>query len=247
MEQGEWILHHAKVPVEQYREMASKFTADSFSASDWADFAQDCGFRYVTITTKHHDGFQLYNSRVSSYNTMKAAPLRTDVIGELSKELRKRDLGFFAYYSLSDWDNVDYFPLGWSARHVSRIDGNWGEYSRYMRSQILGFPLSVSLTTQSSWSITALMAFGLMGSGIVLRMIGTYPRSTISCFQSTPVSSSATIITSTPFRESTFKYLKQTCPAKTKRGFGATYAFRPFPLKCVSRLRALGASHGQPS
>jgi hypothetical protein len=73
---GEWILNRAKIPVEEYEQLASRFNPTQFNAEEWVQLAVDTGMKYLVITSKHHDGFAMYASQASPYNIVDATPLR---------------------------------------------------------------------------------------------------------------------------------------------------------------------------
>src|SRR5687767_6677664 len=88
---GEWIMETAQIPVDRYEQFLGQFNPVKFDARDWARMAKDAGMRYVVITTKHHDGFALYDSRASEYDVM-ATPFKRDVMKELSAAVRDEGL-----------------------------------------------------------------------------------------------------------------------------------------------------------
>jgi hypothetical protein len=75
---GEWIMNRAKIPVKEYERLAAQFNPVKFNAEEWAQLAQDAGMKYLTITSKHHDGFALFKSQVSKYNIVDATPFQRD-------------------------------------------------------------------------------------------------------------------------------------------------------------------------
>jgi alpha-L-fucosidase len=103
---AEWIMNRAKIPVAEYRPLASDFTAARYDPEAWAQLAADAGMKYVVITAKHHDGFALYDSAYSDWNAAKVSAARRDLLEPLVKAVRARGLRFGAYYSQSqDWVN----------------------------------------------------------------------------------------------------------------------------------------------
>src|SRR6478752_2499535 len=75
---GEWLMHQAKVPVADYAKVANEFNPVKFNANEWADLAKDAGIKYMVITAKHHEGFAMYDSKVSDFNIVKASPYGKD-------------------------------------------------------------------------------------------------------------------------------------------------------------------------
>jgi alpha-L-fucosidase len=101
---GEWIMNRAQVPVKEYEQLAKQFNPVKFNADEWVQLAQDAGMKYVVITSKHHDGFAMFKSKVSPYNIADATPFKRDVLKELADACAKRGMRLGFYYSQSqDW------------------------------------------------------------------------------------------------------------------------------------------------
>lgn len=104
---AEWIMQTAQIPFARYRELTRRFDAPAFDADEWMKKVSAYGCRYVCFTAKHHDGFAMYDSRVSDYSVMHT-PLGRDVLLELSEAARKYGLRFCVYYSqMQDWSEKD--------------------------------------------------------------------------------------------------------------------------------------------
>ena len=101
---GEWIMSRGKIPVKEYRKFAPLFTAEKFDAAKFVNAAKSAGMRYIVITTKHHDGFAMFDSRVNDWTITRATPFKRDPVKELSLACPKHDVKFGTYYSvISDW------------------------------------------------------------------------------------------------------------------------------------------------
>jgi alpha-L-fucosidase len=101
---GEWIMNRAKIPVAEYEKLAAQFNPVKFNADEWAQLAQDAGMKYLVITSKHHDGFAMYQSAVSKYNIYAATPFHRDPLKELAAACARRHIKFGFYYSQAqDW------------------------------------------------------------------------------------------------------------------------------------------------
>ncbi|MCK5174523.1 MAG: alpha-L-fucosidase, partial [Planctomycetes bacterium] len=98
---SEWIQISAKIPAEEYHQVAAKFNPAEFDAEEWVKVFKDAGMRYVVITSKHHDGFALFKSSASPYNIVDATPFKRDIIKELSEACHRNGLKFGVYYSQS--------------------------------------------------------------------------------------------------------------------------------------------------
>jgi len=124
---GEWIMWNAKIPFKEYQEFAAGLTASKFDADAWAQLAQDAGMKYLCITTKHHDGFAMYPSKIGSYNITERSPFKRDPILELSAACAKRGIRFCLYYSQAiDWENPNGMGNTWD--FGSEKDRNFDEY-----------------------------------------------------------------------------------------------------------------------
>ncbi len=101
---GEWHMRNKKVSYAEYSKLAQEFNPARFDADAWMTLARDAGMNYVVITTKHHEGFAMFQSKASSYNIVDATPFRRDVVKELSEAAPRHGVTFCAYYSfLADW------------------------------------------------------------------------------------------------------------------------------------------------
>ena len=99
---GEWVMFLERIPAEEYAELAKKFNPKKFDADAWASLAKEAGAKYMVLTTRHHDGFCLFDSKVSDFTSVKTAAKR-DFVAEYVKAVRKAGLKVGFYYSLLDW------------------------------------------------------------------------------------------------------------------------------------------------
>ena len=105
---GEWIMNRSQMPVTEYEQLAAQFNPVKFNADEWVQLAQDAGMKYIVITSKHHDGFAMFKSKVSQYNVVDATPFKRDVLKELADACAKRGMRLGFYYSQSqDWHEPD--------------------------------------------------------------------------------------------------------------------------------------------
>ena len=103
---GEWIMSRGKIPVKEYRKFAPLFTAEKFDAAKFVNAAKSAGMRYIVITTKHHDGFAMFDSRVNDWTITRATPFKRDPLKELAVECRRQGMKLGFYYSeAQDWVN----------------------------------------------------------------------------------------------------------------------------------------------
>ncbi len=124
---AEWIMHKARIPVEEYEPLAKQFNPVKFDADAWAALAQAAGMKYLVITSKHHDGFSMFDSDRTTYDVVDATPWGRDPMAALSEACRKRNIKFCFYYSIMDWHHPDE-----DRSRPERFPG----YERYMRGQV---------------------------------------------------------------------------------------------------------------
>src|SRR5437868_348490 len=129
---GEWIMNRAKIPVKEYEQLTRQWNPTKFNADAWVQLAQDAGMKYIVITSKHHDGFALFNSKVSQYNVVAATPFKRDILKELAAACQKHNMPLGFYYSQSqDWhepggagNDWDFGPdLGPDKKELKDYDG----------------------------------------------------------------------------------------------------------------------------
>ena len=104
---GEWIMSRAHVPVAEYETFTKQFNPTQFDADEWARIAKSAGMKYIIITSKHHDGFAIFDSKISRYDVMDATPYKRDIIKALSTAAHNAGLKFGVYYSIMDWHHPD--------------------------------------------------------------------------------------------------------------------------------------------
>ena len=101
--EGEWIMDFGKIPISEYEKYTKQFNPKKFDADKWVKLAKRSGAKYIVITAKHHDGFCLWDSKVSEYDIMDFTLFKRDIIKELSKACKKEQIRFCIYYSITDW------------------------------------------------------------------------------------------------------------------------------------------------
>lgn len=103
---GEWIMHNAKIPMAEYQQYAKQFNPVKFDADAWVKTASDAGMRYIVITSKHHDGFAMFDTHASPWNIVQASPFGRDPLKDLAAACRKYGIKLGFYYSQAqDWNN----------------------------------------------------------------------------------------------------------------------------------------------
>jgi len=132
---GEWFMSNHKMQVKDYEKYAAQFDPVKFNASRWVKVAKDAGMKYMVITSKHHDGFDMFNSKLSDYNVVKATPWHHDPMKDLSAACRKQGIRFCFYHSFMDWHAFDYLPRRpWDTRPTAGADLN--NYVKYFEGQL---------------------------------------------------------------------------------------------------------------
>jgi len=101
---GEWILNSASIPVAEYKALAARFNPTRFSAARIVGLAKSAGMKYIVITSKHHDGFAMFDSKADRFNIVQATPFKRDPLKELAAECRKQGVKLGFYHSQDqDW------------------------------------------------------------------------------------------------------------------------------------------------
>jgi alpha-L-fucosidase len=139
---GEWIMSWANIPRAEYETLAPKFNPVKFDAAEWVRIAKDAGMKYLVITSKHHDGFSMYDSAVSTYDIVDATPYKKDPMRALADECRRQGIAFAFYYSIMDWHHPSQYvdapgkhPDAGHGRTKMR-EGKKQEYVDYMKAQL---------------------------------------------------------------------------------------------------------------
>lgn len=127
---GEWVMNNKKIPVSEYEKLAPKFNPAQFNAAEWVSLAKGAGMKYITITSKHHDGFAMWGTKQNQWNIVDATPYKKDPLKMLAEECRKQGIKLFFYHSHLDWHHPDYFPRGRTGQSAMRPES--GEFNRYL-------------------------------------------------------------------------------------------------------------------
>jgi alpha-L-fucosidase len=134
---GEWVMEHEHISVGEYEKFAPPFNPTQFSAQEIVALAKRAGMRYITITSKHHDGFAMWPTRQSHWDILDASPYRQDPLKALASEAQRQGIKLFFYYSMLDWHNTDYWPRGRTGHFTGRREaGDFNHYLDYMNAQL---------------------------------------------------------------------------------------------------------------
>lgn len=132
---AEWIRESARIPLEEYDKLVSRFNPVKFNADEWVKMANDAGMKYMVITSKHHDGFGLFDSKQTDFDVM-STPFRRDILKELSKACEKQGMTFCFYHSIMDWHHPDYLPRRSWEKTRSAEGADFDQYRSYMKAQL---------------------------------------------------------------------------------------------------------------
>ncbi len=135
--QGEWVMQNREIPVGPYEWLAGTFNPIKFDAREWVSVAKAAGVRYITITSRHHDGFSMFATKATRYNIVDWTPFKRDPLKELADECHRQGLKLFFYYSQLDWHHPDYWPRGGTGHKTGRPEnGDWSRYLDFLDSQL---------------------------------------------------------------------------------------------------------------
>ncbi len=139
-ETGEWIQNNAKISIADYEKYARQFNPVDFDARKWVQLASDAGMKYLVITTKHHDGFCLWDSKLTDYDLVDFTPFERDVLEELAVECKKAGIKLCFYHSILDWHHPDaqaIFEPIYNSRSRKESNPHFARYvDEYMRPQL---------------------------------------------------------------------------------------------------------------
>ncbi len=134
---GEWVMNNKRIPISEYAKLPPQFNPTEFNAAEWVALAKAAGARYITITSKHHDGFAMFATQQSDWNIVDRTPWKKDPLKMLAEECQKQGIKLSFYYSQLDWHHPDYFPLGRTGHTAGRPPGgDWYKYLDYMDAQL---------------------------------------------------------------------------------------------------------------
>lgn len=134
---AEWFLHGARMQVKDYERFAPRFNPVRFNAAEWVRLAKQAGMKYIVITSKHHDGFCMYDTKLTDWCITRASPFRRDPLRELAEECRKQGIKLGFYYSIMDWHHPDYLPRRpWEEGVRPAAGASLDRYIEYMKGQL---------------------------------------------------------------------------------------------------------------
>ena len=132
---AEWIRTTAQIPLEEYDKFLGEFNPIKFEADRWVRMAKDAGMKYIVITSKHHDGFCLFDSKFTDFDVM-STPFKRDILKELADACRKEGIKMCWYQSIMDWHHPDYLPRRAWEKDRSAEGANFDRYVQHMKNQL---------------------------------------------------------------------------------------------------------------
>ncbi len=131
---GEWILNSARIKPEDYQPLIHQFNPVKFDAKRWVEIAKDAGMRYIVITSKHHEGFGLWDSALTDWD-IGGTPFKRDILKELADACTAAGIRLCFYHSIMDWLHPDYLPRrAWDTRPAETAD--YDRYRDFMKGQL---------------------------------------------------------------------------------------------------------------
>lgn len=117
---GEWVMHNKNINYKEYEKLAAGFYPSKFNAEEWVSAIKMSGAKYICITSRHHDGFSIFGTKASGYNSVDATPFGRDILAEIAQECHKQGIRLHIYYSHIDWGREDYYPVGRTGHGTGR-------------------------------------------------------------------------------------------------------------------------------
>lgn len=134
---GEWVMNNRNITVKNYTRLEKFFNPIDFDAHAWVSLAKQGGMKYITLITRHHDGFSMWDTKYSDFNIMHT-PYKKDIVKMMADECHKQGIKLFLYYSLLDWRRDDYqYWTGRTGKGTGRTTrGDWNNYIQFMKNQL---------------------------------------------------------------------------------------------------------------
>jgi alpha-L-fucosidase len=134
---GEWVMNERNITVKNYTRLEKFFNPIDFDAAQYVRTAKDAGMKYITLITRHHDGFSMWDTKYSDFNIMHT-PYKKDIVKLMADECHKQGIKLVLYYSLLDWRSDDYsYWTGRTGQGTGRtVHGDWNEYIKFMKNQL---------------------------------------------------------------------------------------------------------------
>jgi alpha-L-fucosidase len=132
---AEWIRDTAHIPLQEYDKFVGQFNPVRFDAEEWVRLAKEAGMKYIVITSKHHDGFCLFDSKYTDFDVM-STPFKRDILKELAEACRKEEIKMCWYHSIMDWHHPDYLPRRpWETDRPEQ-GADFSRYVEHLKNQL---------------------------------------------------------------------------------------------------------------
>ncbi|MEP5338148.1 MAG: alpha-L-fucosidase [Algibacter sp.] len=132
---GEWVMYQQKIKLDTYKKLTKFFNPQDFNAKEWVAIAKSAGMKYITITSRHHDSFSMFDTKATDYDIIDATRFDRDPLKELAEECKKEGIKLNFYYSLLDWAREDY-GFGHKIIDGKPVDADWDKYIEFMKTQL---------------------------------------------------------------------------------------------------------------
>jgi alpha-L-fucosidase len=134
---GEWVMNNKRIDKATYQKLPAFFNPIEYNPKEWVAMAKAAGMKYITITSKHHDGFAMFDSKLTDWDIVDRTPYKKDVLKMLADECRKEGIKLFFYHSQLDWYQDNYYPRGATGLTARRPEkGEWYKYLDFMDGQL---------------------------------------------------------------------------------------------------------------
>lgn len=131
-----WSFFNNYLPYEEYMSQKDGFTASKYNPKEWVDLIKESGAQYTVITTKHHDGMAMWDTKAGDLSVVKSTPAKRDLIAPFAKEVRKQGLHLGLYYSLLDWSHPDYPNKTRTEVRYKDDPARWEKFVKFNMAQL---------------------------------------------------------------------------------------------------------------
>lgn len=173
---GEWYLNHSQMDPKEYRAFSEQFKAEKYDPREWAKMAKRWGMRYVVFTTRHHDGYSMWESQVNPWNSAKVGPQR-DLLKELVPAFREEGIKIGYYYSPANWSNPDYAGYrvrGWPTSKNWKSEEARKRFVVYYQAEFLELIEKYGVPDYVWWD--GCLPGGLEGDAFIASLRKRYPK-----------------------------------------------------------------------
>jgi alpha-L-fucosidase len=137
MGDGEWLMQNQRIDKKTYDKLPAFFNPIDFDPVEWVSMIKAAGMKYITITSRHHDGFSMFDTKQTDWNIISRTPYKRDILKMLADECFRQNIKLFFYYSHLDWYQNDYYPRGRTGHYSGRPEsGDWNQYLDFVNAQL---------------------------------------------------------------------------------------------------------------